>query len=93
MSIADGDDYAARFARVAQDIRDVALEEERDSCAIKLRDLPRFDSGSYGGMPEREDGKYFRVPDVIDLLTKLSLTDDPAGELIAQLQDFAAEAR
>jgi hypothetical protein len=55
---------------------------------MKLRDLDRLNNGSYGGMPLDEDGKYFRVADVVDLLSELSRFDNPAPELRAQLREF-----
>lgn len=60
---------------------------------MRLRDLDRLNSGSYGGMREFEDGKYFRVADVLELLSELSRTDDPAAELRAQLRGFSADGR
>lgn len=92
--IADINAQAVEIGRIAKDIRDGTYvdddeEEAGGSCSIRLRDLVRLNSGSYGGMPPDEDGKYFRVADVVELLTEISRADDPAAELLAQLSEFS----
>ena len=65
-----------------------------DKAVQALSCVPRYNAGAYGAMSEREQGAYFHVTDLLEVLGSLSGTSpDEIRQALKSIYDARAEAQ
>lgn len=67
---------------------------ELDKVIQALSHVPRYNAGAYGAMSEREQGAYFHVTDLLEVLGNLSgASPEEIHQALKSIYDARAEAQ